>query len=358
MRVRSSPLEALTLATLVLLTLAACDEDLPRATEIARMRLLGAKVEVVGDETRATPKPGEAIDLSFVSVHPTLAGTSANAQTLLVSCTQPTRYTGGLPVCQEFLDIALGGEVDAMGALGIASKLRCLDLSEGVYEVGTVSIRCIDGDRSARIDVSPAFAGAEMLYRGVVCERGQAYIDPFDPSFFGCDDNDGESFLVHGTVTIQHDANLENHNPDLDRATFYLGTPETSALGRAWPLLATDELPAEHDCVAASEAAGFPAQRNDGDYKITVHYDPSARELVDGMPEDVEFSMFATAGELERRFVVFESMDELKDGVLEGTLNWTPPKEIEGRIQLVRFFFTVLDRRGGFDWTSRVLCLR
>ena len=249
----------LRMVTFAVFTLVAgCDEDLPKATEIVHMRLLGAQVRVVGDETRATPKPGERIDLSFISVHPTMEGTSSDAQTMLLNCTQPTRYTGGLPVCQEILDFALRqeeeqrrsgvGEKDdgPLKALDLPQKVRCymedvpfapeiLDL-KGLYEASTtVAMRCIEGDPAVRIDVSPDFTGAEMLYRGVVCERGQAGIDALDPGFFNCLDNDGETFRVHGTVTVQHKDADENHNPDIDATRFFLGTPGAAAVGKAWP---------------------------------------------------------------------------------------------------------------------------
>lgn len=383
---------------------AGCDENLPKATEIARMRLLGAKVQVVGDETRATPKPGEKVDVSLVSAYPTLAGSASGAQTMLVSCTQPERYTGGLPVCQEFLDAALGGAIDVKAALDIPPKVRCADLSEGFYEVGTVALRCIDGDPEARIRVDRTFSAREMLYRGVVCERGQAHIDVSDPLIFGCDDNDGETFRVHGTVAIEHDAKDANHNPTLDAARFFLGNPNVSEEGAAWPWVATDDLPAEDDCLGgvakcnldAEDAAGVLCDYAYSSHQITIQFDPKARERFEGKYEDLELSLFATDGELARRFVVFES--EMKPvrvqrpivcrtdadcadhpgarcrglncrkpdsdekvteeaDVLQDTVDWKVPAALRSRSQLVRFFFTALDRRGGFDWTTRALCL-
>ena len=77
-----------------------------------------------------------------------------------------------------------------------------------------------------------------------------------------------------------------------------------------------------------------------------------------GMPEDVEISLFATDGELEQRFVLFDELDTVEDGKLVDTVTWTPPTDLDSGSRIVRFFFTVLDRRGGFDWTSRALCLR
>jgi hypothetical protein len=251
-----------------------------------------------------------------------------------------------------------------------------------------------------------------MLYRGIVCERGPAYIDVADPLIFGCDDDEGEATLIHGTVTIQHDAADANHNPSLEHARFFLGNPGVEEEGAPWPYLETDAFPPEAACLggvseckaAAEEATGVLCQYAYQSYQITIQYDPAAREKVDGRYEDLEFSVFATDGELERRFVVFEGdrapvhrrrpvacLDDAdcadhagarweglrcreewmnpktmrvetrqvteKVDVLEGTVDWKVPEELRSRSQLVRFFFTVLDRRGGFDWTTRALCL-
>lgn len=321
------------------------------------MRLLGARVEVEGDPSRATPRPGERAEVSFVAVHPTLEGVNDTVQTMLVSCTQPGRYTGGVPVCQEFLDAALGGAVDVQSVLDIAQKFRCLDIAEGFYEVGTVAIRCIDGDPSIPIRVAPSFEADELLYRGIVCEDGNAYVDPFDPLLFGCDRNEGETFRVHGTVTVQHDAADANHNPSLADAELLLGNPGEEG-GRAWDFVAPEAFPAEDDCWEGADAAGLLRADSFGNHQITVRYDASAREEVDGEPEDVEISLFATAGELGQRFVLFDAGSIAEDGIFEDTVSWTPPLELESRSQIVRFFFTVLDRRGGFDWTTRAICLR
>lgn len=385
---------------------AGCDEDLPKATEVTDMRLLGAKVEVVGDPTRATPEPGEKVDLRFATVFPSIDDDANDAQTMLISCTQPTRYTGGVPVCQEFLDAALGSEADVQAALEIATKVRCVDLPQGSYEIGTLALRCIDGPPTTRLPVSRKFVGDEMLYRGVVCEHGDAYIDVEDPLLFACDGNDGQTTRVHGTVTLRHDPEDENHNPDLSNAQFFLGTPGSGADGAAWPYVPDDELPPEDACLGtaarcdatAENETGVLCQYAYGSFQITLQFDPDAREKVGGAYEDLEFSVYATDGKLERRFVVFEGAlepvsvrrpiacredadcaghtgaycyalncvegDERhrtrvteKVEVLEGTVDWDVPEELRSRSQLVRFYFTALDRRGGFDITSRALCL-
>ena len=88
--------------------LVGCQEDLPKATQITHMRLLGTKLQVVGDESRSTPKPGETVKATFATVYPSQTRTNEGVQAMLIACTAPERYTGGLPICQEFLDAASG----------------------------------------------------------------------------------------------------------------------------------------------------------------------------------------------------------------------------------------------------------
>jgi hypothetical protein len=263
-----------------------------------------------------------------------------------------------------------------------------------------------------------------MLYRGVVCERGQAYVDLCSPLLFACFGDDGQTTRVHGTVTIQHDAEDENHNPDISGLRVFLDTPPSASrveiessgdsevtTGAPWPFVPEAELPPDDACLGTAPRCDVDAVDQNGllcDYAINkftirLQYDPKLREKADGEYEDIEFSVFATDGELERRFVVFEREMELvqvtrpiacrtdddcaghtnatchalrcktevkrtsgrvdlvqvlEDAeVLQGSVDWDVPEELRSRSQLVRFFFTVLDRRGGFTVTSRALCL-
>jgi hypothetical protein len=71
----------------------ACADNLPKATEIVHMRVLGAKLEVVGDEARATPKPGEHVKVSFDTVFPTQKGSNKSSQMMLI------RSSCAVPIC-------------------------------------------------------------------------------------------------------------------------------------------------------------------------------------------------------------------------------------------------------------------
>ena len=253
-------------AWVVALVLSGCQEDLPKATEITHMRVLGTKLEVIGDETRSTPKPGESVTATFEAVFPSQKHGTEEVQAMLIACTAPERYTGGLPICQEFLDAAAGKvggdvtkainvasevrgtprdepEMDVGAAMGRDQKLTCEDLPMPNILVGRLSIQCLRGDPIARFDVDPRFTAERMLFVGVVCEHGTAYLDPNDPLLFGCDDNDGETTRVNGLIPVQYSDADENRNPSIeDDLTLILSTYTA-------PWLAPEgELPAADNC--------------------------------------------------------------------------------------------------------------
>lgn len=347
----------LTLASVLVVAapLAACEGDLPKATEIARMRVLGARFEVEGDPERATPEPGERVRVSLPTVFPSLDEDTDDVQMLLIGCTAPTRFTGGLPICQELIDAAASG-VDPTDSLPmIDEKLRCADLPLRTVRRGAISLHCVKGEPQVELTVPDDFDAEGLLVRGVVCEHGTPFIDPEDPRLFGCEDEGAEAILVHGTMRVQQSRADENQNPDPDAL-------EVLREGVAWPAYDPDALPPEEGC-ARRASADFSEPVHlvvTGEHAITLRYDADAREEVDGAPEDLEISVYTTAGEMERRFTLFRGSDRGTDGVLESELFWDPPSagELPRSGQLARFFITIRDQRGGFAMTSRAVCVR
>ena len=358
--------------------LAGCEVDLPQATEITHMRVLGARFEVVGDEERTTPKPGETLRVSMPVVFPTNTETTEDVETLLIGCTGPDRYTGGLPICQEFIDAAMAGG-SLTGALPMVDLLDC-DRIERLPDFlknpepegslpGALSIRCVSGDPVAEVQIPEAFTAENFLFLGVVCERGRARISANDPLLFGCDDSDGGEVLrFNGNAPVQYEDEQENDNPSLapDLEPFLIERE-----GRTWePFVpqAEDDMPPDEGCATYTRPSGDVDPKNDpqfhsvvsGAHRIVLKYRADARERFDGEPEPLQFTVYTTLGEMERRFTLFASDDEGEDGVLESELDWDPPRpsEVSRAGQLVRFFITLRDQRGGFALTERILCLR
>jgi hypothetical protein len=353
---------------------AGCQEDLPKATEIEHMRILGVGLSVVGDPTRSTPKPGESVQATFATVYPSPKKTDATVQAMLIGCTAPEHFTGGLPACQEFLDAANGkvgtdvnsvldiaGQMaasDPAKAMGMDAKLTCDDLPMPKIRRGQLSIQCLRGDPTAVFDVAPTFKADRMLFVGVVCEQGTAFIDPNDPLLFGCDGNKGETTQVNGMIPVQHGAADENHNPSIDDLDLVLTTFTD-------PWVAPEgELPPADDCEddAQTDQSGpltLPLA-DPGKHDILLEYEASARERTGGDPEELEFTIYTTAGEMERRFTLFGAEAEPdKDGKLRASVEWDPPAyaDLPSKGKLVRFFVTLRDHRGGFAITTRTACV-
>jgi hypothetical protein len=338
-----------------------CADDLPKATEIVHMRMLGAKLEVVGDETRATPKPGEQVKVTFDTVFPTQRGSTRDSQTLLISCTAPTRYTGGIAICQEFLDAAKGADsmdVQSALAMGGSTKLRCSNLPGPRVESGGVALQCLAGAPALTLDVRKDFSAARMLFLGVICENGTPLVDVNDPALFSCEHNSGETVRVNGLIPIQHTKADVNHNPSLGDLEIVMD-PYT----KPW-LAPAGKLPADNMCRSdeqpdQSDPLTLP-YADPGDHKLLLSYDGSAREKVDGELEELELTIYTTAGGMERRFTLWTGTDELnKQGELESDLDWDPPAAagLPSSGKLVRFFITLRDQRGGFDFAERAACL-
>jgi hypothetical protein len=373
---------------------AGCADDLPKATEIARMRVLGAELSVVDDELRTTPMPGESVRLSLSTQFPSLAADRGAIHSLLVTCTAPDRFTGGIPICQELIDVvsAPGASVDDIELpAGFDTRIECPGLlgdnfASPVFPPSPLSAHCKTGEPVFEVAIPEGYTADEVLFFGVVCERGTAVLDPALPDLFGCTDDSAEPISLHGLIKVQYEPEDRNENPDItalrlvrEKDGVWLPVdpgvlaPESEMCG---PLLGKELDPRLPSIIGA--------------LPIQIIYYANARELdADGVPEQLEFSVYATAGDLERRFTLFRPEDEGRrildadgnpiidaDGdevrELHDQLRWKSPpiKELtftpgnpDAGIPdkgsdglLVRFFVTVRDGRGGFAQADYALC--
>lgn len=355
-------LHALLIATLLALLSGGCEDDLPKATEIERMRILGARLSVVGDETRSTPRPGEDVRISFATAFPDLDSTTDEMQTLLIGCTAPDRFTGGIPFCQEFLDAA--ANLDAGAALGMSQKLMCSDIPGRKQTFRGVTIACVDGDPSVELPIADDFEAPQAMFIGIACQNGRAFIDPESATLFGCDNNDdGESIGLHGTYVVQQADEDENRNPSAGDLSLILDEPEQAELDVNWtPRSATlgeaDADPLTEEACRNVDDEAVLREIYRGRHTISLRYPEAAREEVEGELENVEVTIHTTSGEMERRFTVWTDTSEARDGILRERIDWRADKSDPppgGR--LVRFFVTVRDQRGGFDMSTYAACV-
>jgi hypothetical protein len=349
--------------------LAGCEDDLPKATEIKRMRILGAQLSVVGDETRSTPRPGEDVRVSFATVFPDLDDTTDEMQTLLIGCTAPDRFTGGIPFCQEFLDAAQNVDdaqaLDAGAALGMAQKVMCSDIPGRRQTFRGVTIACVDGDPAVELPIDASFEAPQAMFLGITCQKGRAFIDPESATLFGCDDNeDGESIGLHGTYTVQHEDDDENRNPTAGDLELITDEPQAGELDVNWlprsPTLGVPEPEplVEDACRNVGEGSDTLRVLDVGRHDLSMRYPADAREEVEGEAEIVEVTIYSTSGEMQRRFTVWTDESEVRGGRLRASVEWQPDRDdrpVTGK--LVRFFATVRDQRGGFDMATYAACI-
>jgi hypothetical protein len=314
--------------------------------------VLGARAAVQGDPERATPAPGEKVDVRYEVVFPELDQDASSLRSLIINCTFPIRFTG-IPLCKEVTDFAMQGGVSLDDLSGGLERFYCEE--DDATRLGTLGITCVSGQPGLTVAVPAGFPDEALLLRGVICERGTPFLDPTTTQLFGCEPDDlddpGETMLVHGSVPIELTPEQRNFNPSFDDFQVELN-------GRAWPAFEGAALPAEDDCAESANTSDLPLI-DPFEHRLGVTVNPAVREEFDGVPEDLEFSFYVTDGALDARFVIFEGEDEVPDEGLTGSVLWDAPgrDDVSKRGQLARVIVTVLDRRGGYDLAERFACL-
>lgn len=285
------------LVPLLLLAATACTSSLDPATLIARDRVLGAKVTVDTDPSRAWPAPGEAATITWLTASP---GDAPDFSWTLAAC--PAATTTGLPICDGdvFAHSQANGPVPALAMT-------------------------VPADMEAR----------SIVVLGAICASGSPVIDPqtFEAS---CDDG-SHADLVSQHVFLAHDG-ATNHHPDLAGAPFVLD-------GAAWEAGDCPEIAAgTEDIVLGAELAAAARET------FTFEGAPWREEL--------QLSPFANAGELDQRYAYIEADDERPSSLV--AVEWTAPgaDEVPAEGLRVTFHFVIRDMRGGVDAATRTLCVR
>lgn len=340
------------LTTAVFLGGVGCGDELPQITDIEGVRVLGARHSVVGDDSlRATAEEGESVEVAFQLVSPDPLRSNRNVASIFIDCTWPDRFTG-LPLCQEFFDLAALVDPNAPAPTEEdLEAIKCFEDNEFIFE--GVHGSCVIGDPTVEV---PVFRGSDplKLVRGVICERGTPFFDARTPALFGCDLREGGSeHLVHGSVPVAVGGGVHNDNPDFAEIRLALN-------GRPWEAMDPAALPEADNCMDAVTDTGLLAiDAFEHELSIELDADSAIREEVEGVREDLEFSLYTSGGEVGRRFTVFEGTDPGEDGVLEATVPWDAPEteDLPDGGQLVTLYLTMLDRRGGFDMAVRHACV-
>lgn len=285
--------------------LTAC-ADLDPPTLINRDRVLGAKVSVDGDPSRAWPAPGERATVSWLTASP---DDPPMFSWLLAAC--PASTSSGLPACA-------GPAFASSQATGHVPVLQ--------------------------LEIPAELTASAIVVTGAICATGAPVVDAATLAAT-CDDG-SRADLVSQHVFLTRDQ-APNHNPDLGRAPFTLA-------GATWG--------------AGADAGcddGLPVvEAGSGRTLLGVTFDATDRETyaVAGEPEpareELMLSAFTTAGELfQQRMYVDPDDDRVASPV---AFEWEPPsaEEVPTGGLRVTFHFVVRDLRGGVDAASRALCVR
>jgi len=294
--------------------LVGCGPTFDPASLIETTRVVGARSEVEGATDRASPQPGETVNVTWLVTAP--------------AATPPLGWA--FAVC------APGTETNRPACL--AAPLARFD--------GTATPPRI----AVAVPSAAALAGASSvtLY-GAICAGEEA-----PPQF------DGQTGLAscpgggRGT-TVMLDLALQlgddaNHNPTADRGFTFDGA--------AWPATT----PGDDPC-----AQGPRVMAGSSDHVIGQVAEGSDREAYLGLAGDppvatptrerLQLSRFTTAGKLKSQFSFVEATDD--SAATTVTVTWDAPKatDVSAAGSAATFTFVVRDDRGGTDWTTRTLCV-
>ena len=396
---------------LLLLLASSCAVDLTEAWDVKEPRLMAARVEVQGDPARTRPRIGERFDLrQYMALPPagdrpfarrydvaaamclaykapggelTCIGEQALSPGLELVSPYELRITGlaldlgvvaaairaagvpGLPTDLDVPTLAAQFDVDRIavfGALCVDGRAERVPDTSLRQTVPSKLFRCVDNDGSVFPDVS-AFTLSVLLD----LER------PFDGNrnpTFACDDAESASPCVTG-IASEGEANVPGAivlarptDPGPREAVPWSPSPSSLGLLPASPCAALEGLP--------------QVRAGTGKHEVRMRFDPSDRERYHSQVRQngqlelragreallVSHAISTGGGELERFFSQVDSDDPDHDAEL--AFDYEPPRGLKdsdedvlvpAEGQLVRFYFTLRDERGGVDFTVRDLCL-
>lgn len=299
-------------AVLLSLVAGGCAEEMDSVSLVEKTRVLGARVEVEGAPDRATPRPGETVNVTWL-------------------VTAPKEIP---PLGWAFLlcpGVSGGNDLGCVG--------EPLAIFQGKDSPAQMQIT---------VPAREALGGAsELVLFGRICAASEPLLDATGRP--RCTDNaDGTTAAV--SINLELD-DWSNRNPRLDAEAL-------SFAGQPWP--ATDPSVA---CAQLPQVK--PASK---DHVIRLETDGADREsfvVMQGDPlrptgkrERLQICQFITAGKLERAISTIEAEDSNTRPAIE--VKWEAPAAdkvpLAGDL-VVRFTFVARDMRGGLAWTTRSACV-
>ncbi len=307
-----------------------CIDDQPLEQVVLDFRVLGAKFEVDGEPERAWPRVGESGTVTWQVAGPMGAVPVGWAFVICPATITPT----GVRVC-------VGEPLDIQSQMTPSTDPPSFPVTF---------------PEAALEDVS------DVLVQGVLCPNGSPTID-FENADVSCAGSDEPRQIAAYAIHIER-SGASNRNPSVpaDALTFageVWGEPTATPPETGCEAMAgTAELP-----LARRSAAGEMGTDPRGDEApqevITITAADADRETYetnsgDEVRENLVFAHYATAGQPARVFSVIDD-----DETTMPALRWSypPANDIAADGTLMRFFVTLIDERGGTDWTTRHLCI-
>ncbi len=286
---------ALTLST-------GCSEPLSNVETIDKTRVLAAKVEVLGDPTRAAPLPGEDVTVRWLIVAPEVSPSIAFRLSACLASESP------------FGPSACAGE-----PLAVAESL---DPVPAAPEIAFQAPGDATGDE-------------RLVVQGSVCRAGTSLAEA--PGTLCSDGARAQAVTLDFALD---DGTHPNSNPELVSVTFD---------GAELPVDSAETT----DCAELPEV---PA--GSGEHRLRVELTESSRDPVeqknteDPARESLLLSYFVTRGGLDHAWSAIDS----GAASAVGSASWTVPDRVDAPA-LARFVFVVRDGRGGSDFAERRACI-
>jgi hypothetical protein len=375
-------------AVLVVLLAAGCSKKMTEAWEVKEPRLLGARVEVDGDDTgRSRPRVGDTFQVRTFLAYKKPPAVFSFAASLCLSVKLPTGqtacvlelpvpdldvdYTGGVSAVLRSAAFTVPEElVTASAALGdlAGASLFAAACADGTAEriPGTDATKDRFTDLFRCVDNADAEFPDPLLFTyGISFDFGEDGQLNHHPSFActadvgacaeGVPGTDGAG--VPGSIVIQQ------LKPAAERSEVAL-----------WPESPADASYPATDCAGID---GLTEARAGAEYAIRVRFDPEDREayqrvtplndttVTEDTREDLLLSHAFTShggGSLDSFSSLVDRATD--DARAEAEITYKAPdqsndpkKHVPDGGKLVTFFFIVRDGRGGVDYTTRALCL-
>jgi len=280
--------------------LTGCDDEHADVELIQKTRVLTARVEVVGEPSRASPLPGESVNVRFLVVAPE-------------------------PEPELAFSLASCVAIDSASSLA-----ECA----GEPFARASSLEPMPALPSIEFDAPAELSGKEWLaVQGVVCPAGGALEAAAGDA---CSNGRGQAVSVDFPMD---DGSAPNTNPSILNVSF-------------------DGLELPADTGTSDDCSALPQiKAGSKDHPLHVELDPSSRdplpvvESSDADRESLLVSYFITHGLVDHAWGSIPSTA----ANTSTTTNWDAPGTREPL--LARFILVARDGRGGSDFTERRVCV-